>query len=125
MLEATQTVTSATKESPITVAARLAPEGIRPKEFIAVLNHMIELPSFLWCCSSSLLPHDELVQLRMMSRDPGKPFKVTSVCLPFVYARDINDKLVAFDTRQHQLVRLDSKVGRTIWKRLRKAHKPA
>lgn len=110
-------------ESPLTLATRLAPEDIRPKDFVAVLNQVYELPSFLWSCSGTILSNDEPVRLCLMSRDPGKPFKVRAVCLPFVYAVDSGGKQVAFDVRQHQLVRLDSKIGRKVWKKMRKALK--
>lgn len=110
-------------ESQLTLATRLAPEDICPKDLVAVLNQVYELPSFLWSCSSTLLTNDEPVRLCLMSRDPGKPFKVRAVCLPFVYAVDCGGKQVAFDVRQHQLVRLDSKVGKKVWKRMRKSQK--
>jgi hypothetical protein len=103
----------------ITVATRMAPEDIQPKDMVAELYQIVELPSFLWSCSDSLLPADELVRIRYLPSEPGKPFKVTAVCLPFVYTRDTGDKLVIFDTRQQQLVRLDRKIARKIWKRMR------
>ena len=45
------------------------------------------------------------------------------VCLPFVYARDTSPKQVIFDIRRHQLVRLESRVGRKVWQRMRRACK--
>lgn len=123
MEKAIQPKSDIAAESPLTLATRLAPEDIRPKDFVAVLNQVYELPSFLWSCSSTLLSNDEPVRLCLMSRDPGKPFKVRAVCLPFVYAVDSGGKQVAFDVRQHQLVRLDFKIGKKVWKKMRQAQK--
>ncbi len=119
-----QTTSEITLGSKLTLATRLAPEDIRSKDFIAVLNQVYELPSFLWSCSGSIMSNDEPIRLCLMSRDPGKPFKVKAVCLPFVYAVDCAGKQVAFDVRQHQLVRLDSTVGKKVWKKMRKSQKP-
>ncbi len=102
------------------VAARIVGEDIKRGDYVSVLNEIFELPSFLWCCTSSTLPPDEPVRSRYMSREAGQPFKVIVVCLPFVYARRPLGKLHTFDTRRHQLVRLDSESGRSVWKRMRK-----
>ena len=105
------------------VAARIAGEDIKPGDFVTILNEIIELPSFLWSCSGFSLPMDEPVCTRFMPRDAGLPLKVVTVCLPFVYAKRPRGGLATFDTRRQQLVRLDSKSGRVVWKRLRKASK--
>ncbi len=103
-----------------TVAARIAGEDIKRGDYVTVLNETFELPSFLWCCSSVTLPPDEPVRSRYMSREAGQPFKVIAVCLPFVYAKRPPGKLYTFDTRRHQLVRLDRESGRSVWKQMRK-----
>lgn len=105
------------------VAARIAGEDIQRGDFVTVLNEIIELPSFLWCCSSSTLSTDETVRLRTMPHDAGQPMKVVAVCLPFVYTREAQGKLSTLDTRRQQLVRLDLKTGRSMWKRMRKTSK--
>ena len=107
----------------ITVAARVAGDDIKRGDFVTVLNEMYELPSFLWSCSGGALPADEPVQVRFMPRDPGRPFKVVAVCLPFVYTKRSDGSARTFDTRQHQLVRLDPETARRVWKRLRKTVK--
>lgn len=106
-----------------TVAARVAGEDIKLGDYVTVLNEIVELPSFLWSCSGGTLPADEPVRLRYMPSDAGQPYKVVSVCLPFVYTERPRGGTTTFDTRQSQLVRLDAKSGRTIWKRLRKPFK--
>lgn len=100
------------------VVARVAGEDLKPGDFVTTLTEMIELPSFLWC-SDSTTPRDELVRLRYLPREAGEPFKVIAVCLPFVYTKRANGKLTTFDTRKHQLVKLDSPSGKKVWKRMR------
>ena len=105
---------------PTTVVARIAGEDLKPGDFVTALTEMIELPSFLWCCDSAAAPKDELVRLRYLPRESGEPFKVIAVCLPFVYTKRSNGKLTTFDTRKHQLVKLDSLSGKKVWKRMRR-----
>ncbi|MCA9216544.1 MAG: hypothetical protein KDB27_25920 [Planctomycetales bacterium] len=106
-----------------TVAARVAGEDIKRGDYVTVLNEIVELPSFLWSCSSTTLPADEPVRIRYMPRDAGQPFKVVAVCLPFVYTKRPNGGTTTFDTRQNQLVRLAPDSGRVAWKRMGKSLK--
>lgn len=103
-----------------TVAARIAGEDIRLGDYVTVLNEIVELPSFLWCCSDATLQPDEPVRTRYIARNAGQPFKVTAVCLPFVYAKHPRGSVSTFDIRLMHLVRLDRKSGRQVWKEIRK-----
>jgi len=102
-----------------TVAARITGEDIQPGDYVTVLNEIVELPSFLWCCSDSTLPMDEPVRTRYIPREAGLPCKVVTVCLPFIYAKRPYGKLATFDTRQQQLDRLDPARGRKVWKEMK------
>lgn len=101
------------------IVSRIAGEDIRPGDLMTLSMEMIELPSYLWCCDSATTTKDEIIRLRYLPRESGEPFKVISVCLPFVYAKKANGKLVTFDTRKHQLVKLDKACGKKVWKALR------
>jgi hypothetical protein len=101
------------------VVARIAGEDLKPGDYVTALTEMIEFPSFLWSVDSAATPKDELVRLRYLPRDAGEPFKVIVVCLPFVYTKRANGKLTTFDTRKHQLVKLDNMSGKKVWKRMR------
>lgn len=113
---------STTEEAVFTtnVAARIASEDIKPGDFVTTLTELIEFPSFLWSCDSLAAPKDELVRLRCLPREAGEPFKVIVICLPFVYTRRANGTLTTFDTRKHQLVKLDNRSGKKVWKRMRR-----
>ena len=104
----------------MTVAARIAGEDIKHGDYVTVLNELVELPSFLWCCSAESLPSDEPVRIRYMPDNAGEPYKVVSVCLPFVYVRRPKGDVLTVDTRQFQLVRLDRDSGRRVWRQMRK-----
>lgn len=105
--------------SSTSLVARIAGEDLVPGDYVTALIEMIELPSFLWSSDIAATPKDELVRLRYLPRDAGEPFKVIAVCLPFVYTKRANGKLATFDTRKHQLGKLDNFSGETVWKRLR------
>lgn len=115
--------TTAKSNPDTTVALPIAGEDIQCGDYVTVLNEIIELPSFLWNCSGAALQADELVRTQIMPDDAGQPFKVIAVCLPFVYTRPPQGQLTTFDTRRHQLVRLDSENGRTVWKQMQKSLK--
>lgn len=102
-----------------TVAAQVAGEDIKLGDFVSVLNEVFELPSFLWSCSGAVLSADEPVRSRYMPCEAGQPCKVKAVCLPFVYARRVHGSMVTFDLRRHQLVRLDPKMSKSVWKLMR------
>jgi hypothetical protein len=118
-----KTTTETGSKTVTTVAARIAGEDIAKGDYVTILSEIIELPSFLWSCSSVSLPIDEPVRTRYLPRAAGEPHKVVTVCLPFVYAKRPRGNLIAFDTRLQQLVRLDRQNGRSLWKQLRKAAK--
>lgn len=102
-------------KSEIAVAARVAGEDIRSGDFVTVLTEVVEFPTFMWSCSAATLPVDELVQLCYKPYDAGVPFKVVTVCLPFVYAKRPKGELSILDIRKKQLIRLDRRTARGVW----------
>jgi hypothetical protein len=102
-----------------TLAKALAPEEIRPGDFVAVLHVVYELPSFLWCVDASTLPVHEPVRLQLVPERGGTPLEVKAVCLPFVLVRLPAGQEQTIDVRQHRLARLD----RTFALAACKAHK--
>ncbi len=106
------------KQSGTTVASRIAGEDIRRGDYVTALNEVVELPSFLWDCSSISIAPEEPIRFRYMPHDAGKPLKVLRVCLPFVYAKDRLGNVVTIDTRRRQLVLLDRSCAKQVWKEL-------
>jgi hypothetical protein len=118
-----KTTTETRSKPTTTVAARIAGEDIAKGDYVTILSEIIELPSYLWDCSGISQPIDELVRLRYLPSAAGEPHRVVAVCLPFVYAKRPKGNLIALDTRQQQLVRLDRDTGRSLWKQLGKTKK--
>lgn len=102
-------------------AATVAGEDLASGDYIALLNQTVDFPSFLWdSCGASLSPH-ELVRLTTIPANAGRPLRVIAICLPFVYAKTPSGKTATIDTRRTQLVRLDRRCAKVIWKELRQA----
>ncbi len=111
--------TASTSQLELTAAATVAGEDLACGDYVAQLHETVDLPSYLWdSCSASLSPH-ELVRLRLIPANAGLPLKVFAVCLPFVYVKTPARELATIDTRRTQLVRLDRKCAKAVWRRLR------
>jgi hypothetical protein len=83
------------------------------------MNQTVDFPSFYWdACGASLSPH-ELVRLKIIPEGAGNPLRVIAVCLPFIYAKSPGGETATIDTRRTQLVRLDRKCAKVVWKELR------
>ena len=101
-----------------TAAATVAGEDIACGDYVSLLNETVDFPSFLWdSCGATLSPH-ELVRLRVIPAKAGHPLKVFAICLPFVYAKTPRGEMATLDTWRAQLVRLNRKCAKVIWKEL-------
>jgi hypothetical protein len=102
-----------------TAAATVAGEDLACGDYVSRLNETTDFPSFLWdSCAVTLSPH-ELVRLKLIPSNAGHPLKVVAICLPFVYAKTPGGEMATIDTRRTQLVRLDRKCAKLIWRQLR------
>lgn len=104
-------------------AATVAGEDIACGEYVSVLNERVDLPSYLWDCSGAALSPHELVSLRFIPENAGQPLKVIAICLPFVYAQAPTGQMTTIDTRRMQLVRLNRKCAKVVWKQLQSSAK--
>jgi len=108
-----------------TLAAIVAGEDLACGDYVALLNQFVELPSYMWCGSIALSPH-EMVRLKFSPSEAGQPLRIQAICLPFVYAKSSGGTLITIDTRQAQLVRLDRECAKLVWKALRSSeHGPS
>ncbi len=111
------------KEKDISIISTLAPEDIQPGMFIAVHKIMEEHLPFWYCDDSALSDHNQPLRMTLLPDNSGVPYKVKSVCIPYVYATNAIGKPRIFDLRRHRLVRLDPEFGRMVWQGLKKACK--
>jgi hypothetical protein len=107
------------------LARALAPEDVRPGDFVAVLYEVVEYPSWFWCADEFRLPRDELTRVRFTPYDDATPLRVQAVCLPFVLVREPCGRERTLDVRRRQLARLDKNYGAQAWRAYRKARKAA
>jgi hypothetical protein len=98
------------------VSKSLAAEDLKCGDFVAVLQEIVECPSFLWSCDPQLLPPGELVRLICRGSEGGTPLKVKAICLPFVFVKRPCGSHATLDVRQHRLVRLSDNYARAVWK---------
>ena len=101
------------------LATCVAPDDLNCGDFVAVLNVVCELPSFLWCCESSGVEPDEPVRIKFQSGG-GTPLKIKAICLPFVYVKSPDGTSRTMDVRQVQLARLNPDYATAVWKEMKK-----
>jgi hypothetical protein len=100
------------------IAASVAPEDLKCGDFVAVLNEVVELPSFLWLDS---VPgtREQLVRVRCLPSGSNLPLKIKAICLPFVFVQSVHGHGECLDIRRMQLVRLDDCYAKTVWRKVR------
>jgi hypothetical protein len=108
-----------------TLAKPLAPEDIRPGDFVAPLFVIAEVPSFWWRADVWNLPVNEPVRVRLTPPSDGGPLKVRSVCVPFVLVKTVTGDHSTIDVRTCQLARLDAAHAARAWKACKKAARRA
>jgi hypothetical protein len=90
-----------------TLAKALAPEDIRPGDYVTPLSVVAEVPSFYWWADAWSLPADQPVRIRFTAPSDGVPLKVKSVCLPFVLMKQASGERITLDLRKWRVARLD------------------
>lgn len=106
-----------------TLAKALAPEEIRVGDFVTPLYVIAEVPSYWWRCDSWSLPPEEPVRIRITTLSDGTPYKVRSVCVPFVFVKAPCGEHKSFDLRTYQLARLNPSHAKQAWKAMKKSAK--
>jgi hypothetical protein len=104
-----------------TLAKALAPEEVRPGDFVTPLFVIAEVPSYWWCADDWNLPRDQPVRIRLTATCEGAPLKVRSVCLPFVLVKTAVGEQSTLDLRTYQLARLNRSHAKRAWKAIKKA----
>jgi hypothetical protein len=110
-----------TSRAASTLARTLAPEEIRPGDFVALLNVTYEVPSYFWDADATSLPRDEPVRIRCLPETGGVPLKVRGVCLPFVLVKAPRGERSTLDVRKCRLAKLDASYAADAWKAYKKA----
>lgn len=101
-----------------TLAKPLAPEDIRPGDYVAILDRQYEYPAIAWRCDFSLGSEDEVIRVRVRPTDTEPPLRVVDACLPFVYVTPPKGNGRTLDLRCVRLARLDRDYARRVGKEL-------
>jgi hypothetical protein len=102
----------------VTLAKTLAPEDVRPGDYVAVLSEEYEYAAFAWLCDHSLSSHNELIRVRFRPRETAGPLRVIDACLPFVFVKEPKGEGRTLDLRAVRLARLDRAYARRVCKAL-------
>jgi hypothetical protein len=102
-----------------TLAKALAPEEIRPGDYVALLNVVYELPSFFWCDDAALVPREQPVRIQFTPENGSAPLKVKSVCLPYVLVKHPAGNKYTLDVRRSKLARLGRDFAKVAWKAIK------
>lgn len=104
----------------ISIAAPIAPEDIRPGDYITILHVVLEILGD-FCVADTRYTRIEPVQIQCLPFGEPPVLEVDAVCLPYVLARDAKGAPRTLDIRRHRLARLTESFGRQSFKRARRA----
>jgi hypothetical protein len=116
MASSRQTEYTSSAVAEATLAKALAPEDIRPGDFVTPLFTTAEVLSFWWNGGAWNLPPDQPVRVRMTYNCDGMPMRVKAVCLPFVLTKNPAGEQSSLDLRKCQIARLDGRFAKRAWK---------
>ena len=104
------------------ISRALAPEDIRPGDYIAPLHVVVEHMRLPWECSSASTANELVRTLQL----PGgtTPVLVQAVCLPFVLVQTAKGRHCTLDVRRYRLARVSETFGRHVFAQFA-AEKPA
>jgi hypothetical protein len=105
-------------ERDVTLAKTLAPEDVRPGDYVAVLSEEYEYAAFAWSCDSSLANADSILRVRFKPRETTGPLRVIDACLPFVFVKEPKGAGRTLDLRVVRLARLDRSYAKRVCKTL-------
>jgi len=107
----------------LTTAKVLAPEDVRAGDYVALLHEVHEILSFWWCGGIGTIRPDDPVRIPFIPKNGGVPFRVRSVCLPFILVKAPSGQLRSLDVRRYRLARLDRTHALAAWKACKKSHR--
>ena len=102
------------------ISRTLAPEDIRPGQYVSVLHVVDEYLPF-GCLDGETWRRIEPVRVVWLPSSRGLPMLVIDVCLPFVLVKNSNGDCRTLDVRRHRLARISAAFGRTAFERAKAA----
>jgi hypothetical protein len=104
-------------EPRLKTARPLAPEDIRPGQFVALLNVTAEYLPWYYL-EEPRFDTPRPMRLTWLP-DDVEPMRVSAVCLPYVLVRTVQRKHEVLDLRRHKLARVSSRFARAAFKSMK------
>ncbi len=95
----------------------IGPEDVRVGDYITITHEVLE---FFVCANATEYGQEPEIKLKRMAVMPygaGRPYKVVSVCLPFVLVRTMTGERCTLDLRQHHIARINKVFGKEAFKK--------
>ncbi len=103
------------------MARPLAPEDVRPDDYVCVFQVIGEYMPFWPLMESDAWKEPQPVRLQWLPADGTTPLRVIEVCVPFVLVEQVDGSHRTLDLRRHRLARVSEQFGRRSFKRLKRA----
>ncbi len=102
------------------IARDVAPEDIAVGDYVTVAHVTYE---FVRLCDRSFDDAVKTQRVTLMCPSAGQPWKVVSICLPYLFVRAPEGHHDTLDVRRHRLARLSEAYGNEAFKRLKTMRK--
>lgn len=97
-----------------TLAKPLAPEEVRPGDYVAVLDQEYQYPAIVWFYEPPMGRESEVIRVRIRPPETVAPLRVIDACLPFVFVKPPKGEGQTLDLRAVRLARLDRDYARRV-----------
>lgn len=103
-------------DTQVEIARHVAPEDIAVGDYVTVAHVTYE---FVGDCSS--VPEQTVTPKRVTFMSPcaGRPLRVMSICLPYLFVREPEGGHDMLDLRRHRIMKLSKTYGKKVFKRLK------
>jgi len=98
----------------VNIARALAPEDVRPGDYVAVLQVVTERMLESWECECAA-DATRLVRVAHLPDGDTAPMHVLEVCLPFVLVKTAGGRNGLIDVRRLRLARVSARFGRRVF----------
>lgn len=97
-----------------TLAKPLAPEDVRPGDYVAVLDQEYQYPAIVWFYEPPMGREQEVIRVRVRPSETSGPLRVIDACLPFVFVKPPKGEGQTLDVRAVRLALLDRDYARRV-----------
>jgi len=109
------------RKKQLALTRSLAPEDIRVGDYVVVTHDTAQV--LLESCLPGATQALQLARVRFIPYRAGWPYRVVSVCVPFVIVQDFEGDVENLDLRQHSISRVDKHYFQSASRRYRKTQK--